>query len=315
MPELNRDFSYQPTPPVPPGPPAPPTPPAPPAPAPTPDLGPLAGLLGKWEGTGFNAIWRPSHGTGSDRFLELNLTEETLEFDTIPGAIPNRGLLQEDLLMAGLRYLQQITDSNLNAGLHAEPGVWLAVPATTDPDVPTSVARLGSVPHGTTFIAQGLASTGTGAPQIPSANIAPFPISQPTNPEVFPEQQLSNETQFRTSGQGLTGIDQAMLDNPNSVIASTLPGEVSSFTELTISSDATTPILGGGTSNTAFLQGGNDGPNAQAARVDAIFWLLTMQGQPAPSRLLYTQTVLLNFNGISWPHVSVASLALVPPGP
>jgi hypothetical protein len=50
-------------------------------------LGPLAELPGKWVGKGFNQIWRPFHGA-SDRFLELNLTEETLEFSENVGAIP-----------------------------------------------------------------------------------------------------------------------------------------------------------------------------------------------------------------------------------
>ena len=60
-------------------------------------LGPLAELPGTWRGHGFNVIWRP-HQVGlpgdppnQDRVLELNLTEETLEFTRIPGAIPNRG--------------------------------------------------------------------------------------------------------------------------------------------------------------------------------------------------------------------------------
>lgn len=314
--ELSPGFAYQPTPPAPSPTPAPPTPvpptPAPPAPAPTPDLGLLAGLLGKWQGNGFNAIWRPARG-GSDHFLELNLTEETLELEVIPGSIPNRGFLQDDLVMAGLRYLQQITDSNLNAGLHVEPGVWLAVPATTDPSVPTSVVRMGSVPHGTTFVAQGTASAGSGAPTIPASSISPFPEGNPAAPETFAEQQLTNSTQFRTSGPGLNGISQAMLDNPNSVLSAALAGQsISSFVELTVSSNASTPILGGGTANTAFLQGGSEGPNADAARVDATFWLVTLQGQPSAARLLYTQTVLLNFAGISWPHVSVGVLSPAP---
>ena len=42
--------------------------------------------------------------------------------------------------------------------------------------------------------------------------------------------------------------------------------------------------------------------------VTATFWLETLQGQSAPTQLQYTQTVLLNFNGISWPHVTVATL-------
>ena len=56
-------------------------------------LGPLAELPGTWKGNGFNAIWRPHHpASPQDRFLELNLTTETLVFTRINGAIPNRGL-------------------------------------------------------------------------------------------------------------------------------------------------------------------------------------------------------------------------------
>ena len=91
-------------------------------------LGPLAGLSGTWKGHGFNQIWRPFHGT-QDRFLELNETNETLQFEAIPGDIPNRGFLQADINLHGLRYLQQIQDAHVLgpngklAGIHIEPGV------------------------------------------------------------------------------------------------------------------------------------------------------------------------------------------------
>jgi hypothetical protein len=65
-------------------------------------LGPLAGLAGKWSGRGFNVIWRPNHTPGQDRFLELDVTSEQLEFDPINGPIPNRGLLQADINMFGV---------------------------------------------------------------------------------------------------------------------------------------------------------------------------------------------------------------------
>ena len=68
------------------------------------------------------------------------------------------------------------------------------------------------------------------------------------------------------------------------------------------------PVPGGGTANTAFLEGGADGPNADAASVNATFWLETLQGQSAPTQLQYAQTVLLNFAGLSWPHITVATL-------
>jgi hypothetical protein len=68
------------------------------------------------------------------------------------------------------------------------------------------------------------------------------------------------------------------------------------------------PAPGGGTANTAFLKGGAAGPNADAASVHATFWLETLQGQSAPTQLQYAQTVLLNFAGLSWPHITVATL-------
>ena len=98
-------------------------------------LGALAGLLGTWKGHGFNAIWRPHHPADQqDRFLELNMTDETLVFTRINGPIPNRGLAMADINMFGLTYMQQISESSTGAGLHIEPGIWAAVPQTADPN-------------------------------------------------------------------------------------------------------------------------------------------------------------------------------------
>ena len=68
------------------------------------------------------------------------------------------------------------------------------------------------------------------------------------------------------------------------------------------------PVPGGGTANTAFLKGGPQGPNAVAATVTSTFWLETLQGKPAATQLQYSPTVLLNFNGLSWPHITVGTL-------
>ncbi len=291
--------------------PAAPAPPVAPA-----ELGDLGGLVGSWTGVGFNTIWRPNQpGLGSDRFLELNVTAETIEFDLIPGTIPNRGLLQGDLFMAGVHYLQQISDSNVkdplthqNAGLHLEPGLWLSVPSTSSPLEPGSVARLASIPHGTTIVLQGFMQTTNGPPTIGPVSITPFVIGNPAKTINFPEQTLATQSQFRTQGPGLNGVVQTMLDNPNSVLTHAAPAGVTTTTTLIVSSDAATPLLGGGTANTAFLQGGPGGPNADAALVDATFWLQTTAGSTEPNVLQYSQRVLLNFNGLSWPHVTVATL-------
>jgi hypothetical protein len=163
-------------------------------------------------------------------------------------------------------------------------------------------------------LAQGLASSVQGAPSIPAASITPFQAGNPASADPLPEQELANDTpETRTQAPGINGVDQAMLDNPNSVLNQALATEtIASTIALNVSSDPTTPILGGGDANTAFLQGGPDGPNAVAARIDATFWLMTRQSQGEPDLLQYTQTVLLNFNGLSWPHVTVGNLTKLP---
>jgi hypothetical protein len=70
---------------------------------------------------------------------------------------------------------------------------------------------------------------------------------------------------------------------------------------------------GGGTRNTAFLAGRTDPPggNAKAVEVEATFWIQTLPGAPGHPDILqlqYTQLVQLDFNGLRWPHVTVATL-------
>jgi hypothetical protein len=281
-------------------------------------LGLLAPLAGTWKGNGFNTIWRP-HQVGlpgeppnQDRFLELNLTSETLTFTPIPGEITNRGLLQPDIQMFGLTYLQQISDTIAKTGIHVEPGIWATVPATTNPLEEATIVRMASIPHGTTINAQGKSFSVNGGPTINAVSITPFVIGQPTNLVPFPESTLSIPSAFRfPQPPQLAEISQGMVDNPNSVLTDAIKGQtITKTTVLSISTTAVLPLVGGGTDNTAFLQGGAGGPNANGAEVTAIFWIETVEGpyhQPF-LQLQYTQTVLLNFKGLSWPHVSVATL-------
>ena len=285
------------------------------APAAAPDpLGPLAGLAGNWTGRGFNVIWRPHplKPSGQDRFLELNVTSEQLDFGPALRDIPNRGLLMPNISLAGMNYLQQIADANTTKNQHFEPGMWIAVPPTSDPQEPRTVARLASIPHGTTILLQGTAQSANGAPTIPDVDIKPFTIDHSAQTIDFPEQNLGTATQFRTSGVGLTGITQQMVNNPNTVLQSAIASQhIQATTTLHVVS-STVSLPGGGTSNIAFLTGATDGPNAVAAHVAATFWLETLQGDTEPRQLQYSQRVLLNFNGLSWPHITVATLQKQP---
>jgi len=282
-------------------------------------LGPLAQLPGTWTGHGFNTIWRPHHGGGQDRFLELNLTTEKIVFTKINGAIPNRGLLMPDIEMAGLTYMQQISETDSGAGLHIEPGIWAHVPQTTNPSEPPTVVRMASIPHGTAILAQGATQfINGGGPSIPDNNIIPFPIG--TRPpadsdfhageQAFPELNLGVSTTFRSRSAGVT---QEMVKNPNSVIQNALHGQTIKRRTFIHVSTTHSPIRGGGTANTAFLADAANPPggNATASQVDAKLWIETVVGSGGQGEFLqlqYTQLVQLDFNGLRWPHVTVATL-------
>jgi hypothetical protein len=279
-------------------------------------LGPLAQLPGTWKGHGFNSIWRPHHG-GQDRFLELNETTETLVFTKINGPIPNRGLLMPDIDMFGLTYMQQISETGSGAGLHIEPGIWANVPPTSNPSEPSTVVRMASIPHGTVILAQGTTQFLNGGPHIPDNNIIPFFLHTPppansdfpSGEQHFPELNLAIPTAFRLKSPGVT---QTMVRNPNSVLQAALSGQhIKNRTFIQISTKHQ-PIKGGGTANTAFLADAGNPPvgNARAAEVDATFWIETVEtpGQPDKLQLQYTQLVQLDFNGLRWPHVTVATL-------
>ena len=366
------------------------------APAPAPPLGVLESFVGDFVGTGFNTIFRPNSRAPttttfpkpvtpvpptppSENVLELNLTSETLSFAAPLGRVPNRGLeAQNDIFINGVPYTQTISDvTNPETGkgdakpigIHFEPGLWMNIPATaTTPVLAGSLARMASIPHGTTINAQGLAPTTStaAAPQIPAVSITPFVIgSNPPNPITFAAQTAANTdtpripqdlTKFIAAGT----ITPLILSDPNQVLRDALQGQTITKTiTFTISTAPAAPEFGGGTGNIAFLEGDakEANPNASAVQMTAQFWIETVEHtievpvfkpgsaplalSPKPTRpgqivpvfhvvpphevtaprtitvpatqIQYSQVVLLNFAGLSWPHVSVATL--VPKGP
>jgi hypothetical protein len=168
-------------------------------------LGLLQDLAGTWKGRGFNLIARPDFHDSTDLYLQLNQTRETLKFDPIGSSIPNRGFGQDDIELFGLTYLQQISDAAFDGALHIEPGIWVTQPATDFPpeSAPKSdqlVARMATIPHGNSVLAEGIAAPFTGPPVLtipgsqysfslfPSFNSTPFgvpPTPTPTSPIVF----------------------------------------------------------------------------------------------------------------------------------
>jgi len=169
------------------------------------NLGLLADLGGSWRGSGFNLIARPDFQGNAPLYLQLNQTNETLKIDPIGSSIPNRGFGQDDMELFGLTYLQKISDASTDGALHIEPGIWVTQPETAyPPETPPSggqiVARMATIPHGNSVLAQGGATPFTGPPVLgaggqkyafsvfPSFNSTPFaiPPQLPSQPPTLP---------------------------------------------------------------------------------------------------------------------------------
>lgn len=305
--------------------------------SPNPPHAPLDAFVGTWSGTGFNTIFRPNSQVtptpmpnkptpntaaqpfnDPDNLLQLNLTLETLTFGNALTDIPNRALLggQRDVLLQGVSYTQSIKDVITNSGIHFEPGIWLLVPETTAPKVEKkTVVRMASIPHGTTILAQGTIETHDGPPIIPAVDITPFDMGNPAVKSKFLNQDAANTVTFRLPQTLPPTITQGMLDNPNSVLDRAIKGQhITHTTTLKISTRVDPQLRGSGTRNIAFLEGTlpppPGGPNAQAADMDATFWIETVRRDDGTKfkQIQYSQVVFLNFDNLTWPHVSVATL-------
>lgn len=281
-------------------------------------LGPLAELLGNWVGKGFNQVSLPGNPDPSLIFrLTLNATTETLTFDTAGGLIPDRGLgVNNDIFYLGLRYLQEVTDATTNELIHLEPGLWLNLPATTSPSTSPTVARLGTIPHGDALLAQGNFFTVDGGPQIGTADTTPFTL----DPTTGARQNVTSAQYLApfTSTSLPPGIPTGAIANPNILLTEAIQGQ--NIVNTVVLSVAANPIGGingtpiappnapnnvGAITNIPFVNA-NPNPNS----FSAIFWIETVQNPDGSQRLQlqYTQTVIFDFDGLKWPHVSVATL-------
>jgi hypothetical protein len=235
--------------------------------------------------------------------------------------------------------------------MHIEPGFWMNVPATSDPDNGPTVVRLSSIPHGNALLAQGPtppSSGEPGPPDIPDVSIKPLDGGVPLD---FPEEQIAFDTPsvLTSNGPFPAGITQPRVDNPNLILQEAIADqEILSTITLKVSSEGT----GSGVENIPFLgtfvpPDELENANAFVQSVEATFWLETVRlpifklplpkegppeievGPVTPPRnplhvdliepfwetatftqLQYSQTVMLSFNGLLWPHVSVATLTL-----
>ncbi len=280
------------------------------------DLGPLANLVGTWVGNGFTLISLPDFSsvppsTGPAPFrLKLNRTIEILELNTIGADIPNRGVIsalgsttgQPDIKLFGLTYLQRISDFLSREPLHIEPGIWIKIPPTTvfpaNPNL--TVVRMGTVPHGDSFLAQSSELFAIdSAPDMDVLSSTPISVNGTPFPPGFLDPFLNPPLP--------PGIKPTYVENPNLLLQDDIAGQtIINTIVMRISSNnpnAMPPV--GGILNIPFVS-----LNANATQIDAVFMIETVQSSDGTTflQLQYYQTVMLNFLGIMWPHISVATL-------
>jgi hypothetical protein len=285
-----------------------------------PRLGPLAELPGLWMGTGFNMISRPDFQQKQPFFLEINGTQETLEFTKIGGQIPNRGSKQNDAFLNGIHYLQEVSDCATHGALHIEPGLWIFIPPTTVPNVtqPT-VVRQATIPHGDSLLAQSTAILDVkGGPKIDPVSSIPFTDAVIPALNAVPKNPITNPDYLKQFSQGKlspcclpANLDiNAAVKDPTEVLRAAIQGQDIVRTVVIVISTAAA-AGSSGILNIPFVVS-----NANALQMDAIFWIEIVQPTDGEVflQLQYVQRVILDFPpaptaaNIHWPHTSVATL-------
>jgi len=294
-------------------------------------LGPLAELPGTWAGRGFNVMGLPVADPNIKFRVKLNAYQETLTFSDIGAQVPNRandpnplGKFQPDINLFGVHYLQMIDDLNGEGPLHLETGIWLNVPATTNPVSEPTVARLASIPHGDSVLAPGRAIVVQGGPQIEIADSTPFTLNPTTGARI-------NDTSDPylapyKNAVPPPGIPAEAVLTPNVLLKAAIAGQNIKKTVVLI---VNASPVGGINGSPVTPQPGADGgivnipfvvQNANANSMSAIFWIEWVENADGGHflQLQYTQTVILDFPvpgadgktmvNIKWPHVSVATL-------
>ncbi|MFI5780536.1 heme-binding protein [Nocardia sp. NPDC051570] len=264
----------------------------------TADLGPLQDLPGTWMGSGLSVAELPDHRGGAPYRLRINATRETLTFTEIGAPIPGRGNNQDDIVLRGLHYLQQVSDARTNEALHVETGMWLFVPPTTVPIAVATIVRTANVPHGSVLLAQGTPLPDVaGAPDIPPLDTTPVGFTFGDGSFPPPDVRLPPD------------VPEQALRDPSVLLTDALK-------ELTIVHTTTLDVRTGldDIRNIGFVTA-----NAQATKLSSTFWVETLSGPDGVEtlQLQYSQRTTLRFPAgprpdparpIDWPHIQVATL-------
>lgn len=325
------------------------------------DFGPLKHLEGQWtaEGTGWNMIALPFQDSpappaGFKYRILMNQYNEDLRFLFVDDKIKNRGLRRPgidqdfDQVVATVDYQQKIVQivaddfprSTVAGGgglpIHHEPGLWLYeknrrskddVISQTDvqSEVLMNVARLASIPHGNSVLAQGTAEEFEGMPEIPPISGLPsgrfedvstfdYDFRDKTNPDPYlaPYKHYIDNP-FMGNAGGVGGFPGFNPVDMNAILRFANKGvKISKTTVLSVD----TTHKSGGIRNLPFSV-----REAEPITMRSTFWIQELEEKDAHGspklRLQYSQVVMLQFfrprqdelpGSAVWPHISICTL-------
>jgi hypothetical protein len=288
---------------------------------------PIAAFLGAYGGynsSGLNAIFRPNSTVtptklptpvASNNILQLSVIRESLRFINAPGllGVPvNRGSgTQGDVTLTPVFYDQYVEDINIPQTLasvaagtsiiHQEVGIWMVQPATNDSG--PSVQRFSNIQHGVSLVAEGTYQSMAGAPSIPPVSLVPFTTDggRPLTPQSL---QAAAQGTARLPQDPATlaqyGITQAVLDDPNKLLRDKLATQ-----KITATTVLQVETADDGVANSKFLK-----ENAKCTGMRSTFYIETvdMGWFGTGPQIQYFQEVFLEYGGVTYPHVTVATM-------
>lgn len=301
-------------------------------------LGPLAPLLGNWEGkgTGWNMIALPFKDAPDPsnvpfRIL-MNQYDENLNFTFVADNVPNRGIF-EDQEVATLDYQQKISQiaaedfppstktGNVGDDIHHEPGLWIHVKKGEPTINDINIARLASIPHGNAVLALG-STDGEyvdGMPEILPVNGLPIgrfeDLTTPgydfnDDPYLGPYKHYIDAPFKKDLFPGFPGFSPS---NMNEILNFANQG-VDIERTLVLNVDSTREDAG--ISNMPFVT-----REAEPVSLRSTFWIQELKGKDKYGkpklRMQYSQIVMLDFfpnredqlpGRAQWPHISINTL-------
>jgi hypothetical protein len=198
----------------------------------------------------------------------------------------------------GLYYLHHVTDAASRQSLLIAPGMWLMLHARPQPTAAQRVVRLAILGEGHTILADGTAATTSGPAQIDA--VSPMPVDLASARPITDER-----TSVPLSDALPEGVSADVLSDVNAILRPQIADQrVQCTTTITIANHAGIEERLRGMPFTL--------SNPESLGLQCSFWL-QMLADPARRghellRLQYSQTILIQRDGIGWPHISLATL-------